>query len=130
MKKDIDFEPVKNVTVSIIRNGENDWQVYLINRSKERLETILVTSKGYGNKNGESQKTSLLRHSIPFLDSGMHALIEPISPDVFHLTNEYWVSYYIGSKIFDKKFIFVPDTIIEKNLTFIPELDAQGVLHD
>ena len=130
MKKDINFEPVKDVTVTIIRKDIDNWEVYLINRSIDKLDTILVTSKGYGNQNGEIQKTSLLRHSIPFLESGMHALIEPISKEVFHLTNEYWVSYYIGSKIFDKKFIFVPDTIIEKNLTFIPELDAQGVLHD
>jgi hypothetical protein len=130
MKKDIDFEPVKDVTVTVVKRNEDDWQVYLINRSTHKLDTILVTSKGYGSQNGESQKTSLLRHSIPFLDPGMHALIEPIQKTVFHLTNEYWVSYYIGNKIFDKKFIFVPDTIIEKNLTFIPELDAQGVLHD
>jgi hypothetical protein len=46
------------------------------------------------------------------------------------LNNEYWVSFYIGDKIFDKKFIFVPDTITEKNLTFIPELEQYGVLHD
>ena len=61
MKKDIDFEPVRDVTVTVIRKETDSWEVYLINRSKERLETILVTSKGYGNKNGESQKTSLLR---------------------------------------------------------------------
>jgi len=60
----------------------------------------------------------------------MHALIEPIDPSVFHLTNEYWVSYFIDGRIFDKKFIFVPDTITEKNLTFITEIDTKGVLHD
>jgi hypothetical protein len=129
MKKDIDFEPVKHVIVTIIRKDADLWEVHLINRSNDRLDTILVTSKGYGKQNGETQKTSLLRHSIPFLESGMSAMIEPISKEVFHLTNEYWVSYYVGTKIFDKKFIFVPDTIIEKNLTFIPELNAQGVLH-
>jgi hypothetical protein len=129
MKKDIDFEPVKHVIVTIIRKDADLWEVHLINRSNDRLDTILVTSKGYGKQNGETQKTSLLRHSIPFLELAMSAMIEPISKEVFHLTNEYWVSYYVGTKIFDKKFIFVPDTIIEKNLTFIPELNAQGALH-
>jgi len=130
MKKDIDFSPVQNVTITIVRKEDEGWQVFLLNRSEHKLDTILVTSKGYGTKNKEEQKTSLLRHSIPYLESGMHALIEPIDASVFHLTNEYWVSYFIGDQIFDKKFIFVPETISEKNLTFIVELDAQGVLHD
>jgi hypothetical protein len=45
------------------------------------------------------------------------------------LNNEYWVSYYIGSQIFDKRFVFVPDTICEENISFIKELEMEGVLH-
>jgi hypothetical protein len=56
-------------------------------------------------------------------------LIEPIDSAVFHLNNEYWVSYYIGSQIYDKKFVFVPDTICDENLTFIKILEREGVLH-
>ena len=130
MKKDIDFSPVRDVTVTIVKKEDESWQVFLLNRSDHKLDTILVTSKGYGQQNKEHQKTSLLRHAIPYLEPGMHALVEPIDPSVFHLTNEYWVSYFIEDQIFDKKFIFVPDTIIEKNLTFIAELNSQGVLHD
>ena len=130
MKKDIDFTPVKDVTLTIIKNQDTTWQVFILNRSTARLETVLVTSKGYGVKDKLKQKTSLLRHAIPFLDPGMYALVEPIDPSVFHLTNEYWVSYFIEGQIFDKKFVFVPETITEKNLTFITELNAKGVLHD
>jgi len=129
MKKDIEFIPVKDVTIAIVKNEDESWQVYLLNRSNQKIDTILVTSKGYGYKNKEEQKTSLLRHSIPYLDAGMHALIEPIDPSVFHLTNEYWVSYFIDGQIFDKKFIFAPDAITEKNLTLIGELEIKGVLH-
>ena len=130
MKRDIDFIPVKDVTITISHDEEENWNVFLLNRSESKLDTVLVTSKGYGHKNQEKQKTSLLRHSIPCLEPGMHALVEPIDPSVFHLTNEYWVSYFINDQIFDKKFIFIPETITEKNLTFIAELDAKGVLHD
>ena len=130
MKKDIDFALVQDVTIAIVKNENEGWQAFLLNRSSNKLDTILVTSKGYGHKDKEEQKTSLLRHSIPYLEAGMHALVEPIDPSVFHLTNEFWVSYFINEQIFDKKFIFVPDTIIEKNLTFIAELNTQGVLHD
>jgi hypothetical protein len=129
MKKDIDFLPVKDVLITVARRDGVNWEVFLLNRSGVRIETVLVTSKGYGEQNGEKQKTSLLRHAIPQVEAGEYALIEPIDPAIFHLTNEYWVSYFIGNQIFDKKFIFVPDSIIEKNLTFISELSAEGVLH-
>jgi len=56
-------------------------------------------------------------------------LIEPIDAKVLHLNNEYWVSYYIGPQIYDKRFVFVPDTICEENLVFIQELEKEGVLH-
>jgi hypothetical protein len=56
--------------------------------------------------------------------------IEPISPEVFHINNEYWVSYYIGNQIFDKKFIFVPESIREENLIPIAQLGLEGVLHE
>lgn len=129
MKKDIDFSPVKNVHVVIAKTAEG-WKVFLINRNSEKLENVMVTSRGYGEKENEVQKTSTLRHMIPYLEPGMYALIEPIDESVFHLNNEYWVSYFINQQVYDKKFIFVPDSIIEENLTFIEELDLKGILHD
>lgn len=129
MKKDIDFSPVKDVHVVIAKEDEG-WRVYLINRNQKKLENVMVTSRGYGEAKTEKQQTSILRHMIPYVDSGEYALIEPIDESVFHLNNEYWVSYFIDGQVYDKKFIFVPDTIVEENLTSIPELDLKGVLHD
>lgn len=133
MKKDINFQPVENILVGVVLSNDNtadpEWQVYIINRNTEKLETLMITSRGYGTKDGEEQKTSVLRHSVPYLEAGEYALIETIQPEVFHLNNEYWVSYYIGSQIYDKKFIFVPDTIKEENLSPIKELGLRGVLH-
>jgi hypothetical protein len=40
------------------------------------------------------------------------------------------VSYYIGNQIFDKKFIFVPESIREENLIPIAQLELEGVLHE
>ena len=129
MKKDIDFSPVKKIHVAIAKNDEG-WKVHLINRSDFKLETILVTSRGYGETKTEEQKTSILRHMVPFLEPGDVALIEPIDESVFHLNNEYWVSYYIDGQVYDKKYIFLPDSIIEENLTAIEELKMKGILHD
>jgi hypothetical protein len=133
MIKDIKIPAVKNVTLAVARVqniGESDeWKVYLINNNDHPIENTLVASKGYGEKSGEQQKTSILRHYLATIEAHTAVLIEPIDPAVFHLNNEYWVSYYIGTQIFDKRFVFVPDTINEDNLTFIKELEMNGVLH-
>lgn len=134
MKKDIPFLPVEGISIAISRQMEGQgnyvWNVYLINRNDFKIENILVSSKGYGyNNEGEEQVTSTLRHHIAELEAGEYALVEPIDPNVFHLNNEYWVSYYLNNQIYDKKFIFVPDTIVESNLIFIEKLNLEGVLH-
>lgn len=131
MINDIEFPEVKNVTIAVIKDetDENPWKVYLINKNQFPIENTLVSSKGYGTKEGEQQKTSVLRHFLETIPANESALIEPIDPGVFHLNNEYWVSYYVGDSIYDKRFLFVPDTICDENLTFIKELDKTGVLH-
>jgi hypothetical protein len=134
MKKDIDFDPVEGVSVAIATShdafGHTAWNVYLLNYNPFALQNVLVTSKGYGLYAGEEIKTSVLRHMFEEVAAKSFVKIEPIDPAIFHINNEYWVSYYIGRKIFDKKFIFVPDAIVESNLIDISMLGMQGVLHN
>jgi len=132
MKKDIDFSPVTGVELVITRSekdGEVQWDVYLINKNLIELETVMITSKGYGKIAGKEKETSVLRHRLGKVEEQSYARIEPIQPELFQLNNEYWVSYYILDQIFDKKFVFVPDSIQEENLQYIPELDLIGVRH-
>ncbi|MBY0432925.1 MAG: hypothetical protein K2U26_02325 [Cyclobacteriaceae bacterium] len=133
MIKDIQTPVVKNVTLAVVRDKNNllqdEWKVYLINNNALPIENTLVASTGYGERDGEPQRTSTLRHYLETVAANSSALIERIDPALFHLSNEYWVSYYIGRDIYDKRFVFVPDTICEENLTFIKELEREGVLH-
>ncbi|MBX2914045.1 MAG: hypothetical protein KF856_02105 [Cyclobacteriaceae bacterium] len=133
MKKDIEIPEVKNVTLAVTREkntlNQNEWKVYLINNNPFPIENTLVASKGYGEKAGETQRTSTLRHFLETVPANQSVLVEPLDEKLFHLNNEYWVSYYIGTQIYDRRFVFVPDSICETNLTFIKELDKEGVLH-
>lgn len=133
MRKDIKIPEVKKVTIAVVREvntlNEAEWKVYLINRNEHDIENTLVASTGYGEQNGEQQKTSTLRHFLETVPAHGTALVEPIDPTLFHLNNEYWVSYYVEGKIFDKKFIFLPETITDENLIYIKELEMEGVLH-
>ncbi|MDZ7648210.1 MAG: hypothetical protein U5K54_14095 [Cytophagales bacterium] len=85
--------------------------------------------QGYGENEGVAQRTSTLRHFLETVPANSSALVEPIDAQVFRLANEYWVSYYVGPQIYDRKYVFVPDTICEENLIFIKELEKEGVQH-
>src|ERR1700733_9737270 len=102
--------------------------VYLINLKTGPIENVLITSRGYGEKNGEQVKTSTLRHMFPLVERGAYKLIEPIDEQTFGLNNEYWLSYYIGREIYDKKFIFLPESIVEMNFTRLPVVNKVGVM--
>lgn len=132
MKADLPENKVADIAVAVVLMSETptvkNWNVYLINLKNEPITNVLVTSKGYGEKDGREVKTSLLRHFLGDVSPKSAAAIEAIDPQVFGLTNEYWVSYYIGKDIYDKKFIFLPESIVDSNFIKIPVLDKPGVM--
>jgi len=69
-----------------------------------------------------------LRHSLGNIEAKSFVQVELIEEQVFGLTNEYWLSYYLGNQIYDKKFIFVPESIVETNMIRIPLLNKAGVM--
>jgi len=77
MIKDIKVPEVKNVTLAVARiksPGESDnWKVYLINNNEVAIENTLVASKGYGEKDGEEQRTSILRHFLATIEANSTA---------------------------------------------------------
>ncbi len=132
MKADLPENIVEDVAITVALVDETpeigSWVVYIVNFKNEPITNILITSKGYGEIDGKQVKTSLLRHSIGDLAANSFATVEAIDPAVFGLTNEYWLSYYIGKEIYDKKFIFLPESIVENNLIRIPILNKPGVM--
>lgn len=125
---------VENVGVAVVleKNEENEslFNVYLLNLRDDIMEGIIITSTGYGeNANtGERVKTSTLRHSMEVLLPNEAAKIEPIMEDVFGLANEYWVSFWVNEVMYDKKFVFLPETIAPNKMKVIPVLGAKGIM--
>ncbi len=132
MKADLPQNIVVDVGIAVVLMSETpevmNWTVYVVNFKNEAITNVLITSKGYGEKDGKPVKTSLLRHFIGDLSAQAYAGVEAIDPAVFGLTNEYWLSYYIGKEIYDKKFIFLPESIVDSNLIRIPILNKPGVM--
>lgn len=131
MRKDIHIPKVENVSMAVVRETdgvEPEWGVYLINQKDVGLKNIIVASKGYGIIDEQEIKTSTLRHFFDDLDAKSFTKVEKIMPDVFGLNNEYMLTFYIDQMIYDRKYIFVPDSIVEENLIQIPLIDKLGIL--
>lgn len=136
MKKDIEIPKVEGVSVAVVKEWNDEkthevYNVYLINLRNEDLQNVLVSSKGYGinNLTGEKISTSVLRHFLGIVKSNSTAKIEPIVEEVFGINNEFWVSFSLADKMFDKKFIFLAETIIDSNMVSVPLMeDQKGVI--
>lgn len=132
MRKDIHPPKVEGIAMAVVHepdeDGEDGWFVYLINRTDQTIENVLISSRGYGELDGEPRKTSEMRHFLDTLAPKSWARVEMIVEDVFALSNQYWLSYYVGSKLFDKKYIFLAGSIEESNFTTIPLMDKRGVM--
>ena len=132
MKADLPENTVEDIAMAVVLMGETpevkSWTVYLVNLKNEPITNVLISSKGYGEKDGKQVKTSVLRHFVGDMEANSFTGVEAIDPEVFGLTNEYWLSYYIGSTIYDKKFIFLPESIIDSNLIKIPLVNRPGVM--
>ena len=128
MKEDIDFPKVEGVSVAIIKEEEDVWEAYLINQNNYPLEGVLVNSRGYGEIKGREKKTSSLRHFFDVVPAQSYIKVEPIQNELLALSNEYWVSFYNNKKMYDKKYIFLPETIIKSNTVDIPLIGKKGIL--
>jgi hypothetical protein len=131
MKKDIRIPKVEDVSMAVVRETdgpEADWGVYLINRKHQPLKDVIVSSKGYGELNGEKVATSELRHYFDDVKGDSFVKVERIVEEVFGLNNQYFLTFYINGEIYDRKFIFVPGSVADENLIHVPLVERPGIL--
>lgn len=133
MIKDIEFPKIENVAVAVVNENiglpDEEWNVYLINQNKSPLTGVLVNSKGYGELKNEPKKTSNMRHFFEEVKPLSFVKVEMLPNELFELTNEFWVSFYLDGKLYDKKYIFLANTINNQNTINLPILNKPGVFH-
>ncbi len=132
MKSDIIPPKVEDIAVAIVQEknelNENQWTAYLLNLKDKNIEGVLVSTKGYGEIKGEKKKTALFRHFLDVVERKSFKKIESLTEDLFALSNEFWVSFFLDKQLFDKKYIFLAESIQEENLRTIPIIEKKGVL--
>lgn len=133
MKKDIKIPEVENVFMAAVQEWSDDfmekvWYVYLINDSDFDLDSVMVVSKAFGTLDGEMKKTSLLRHAFVQIPAVSVVKVEMIEQSVLQLNNEFMVTYFIGSTLYDKKFTFRAQSITPDYVEEVPILFVDGVI--
>lgn len=133
MKSDIIIPEVENVFLAAVQEWSNDfmekvWYAYLINDSDFQLDGIMVVSKAFGTIDGEMKKTSLLRHAYIEIPAVSVVKIEMIEKSVLALNNEFMLTFFIGDKLYDKKYIFKAHSIHEDYTEEVPILFVDGVI--
>ena len=135
MKKDIPQYKVADLAIAIVPRLENGiitdnelWDVFVLNMKEDPIENVLVNSKGYGEIEGETMRTTTLRHFFNEIGPMSAMLLEPIQTKLFDIANEFWISFSYDGYMYDKKYVFVRGSISEANFTSIPLLDTKGVM--
>ncbi|WP_108869435.1 hypothetical protein [Aquimarina aquimarini] len=129
MKKDIHIPTVEEVYIAIIKEWDEEflaqnWNSYIINDKDTPIEMVLVVTKGYD----EDRKTSLLRHGIGTVPAKSSAKIEMIQEALLGMNNEFVVTFFADSKLYDKKYLFRKHTINENAFQDLPVMNQRGVL--
>ena len=133
MKKDIIVPIVENVFLAAVQEWSDDfmekvWYAYLINDSDFNLDSVMIVSKAFGTIEGEMKKTSLLRHAFIEVPAVSVVKIEMLEKSVLVLNNEFMVTFFIGDKLYDRKFIFRANSITPDSVEEGPILVVAGVI--
>ncbi len=129
MKKDIDIPVVKDVHLAAVKVFNEqfevyEWNVYLINDTNAPLEMVLIVSTGFDKK----RETSLMRHKIEVLPAKNFAKIEYLQDEVLQLNNKFRITYFEGSRMMERTYVFKANTIKESALKHIPVIPEKGIL--
>lgn len=129
MRKDIEIPQVKDIYVAAVFEynedyNTHDWNIYLINDGDSPIETVLIVSQGYDEKD----MTSPMRKTIKVIPAKGYAKIEFIDESVFKLDNFFSVTYFLEDKMYDKRFELPRNSIVEDNAVKLPVMANRGVL--
>jgi len=124
---------VENVFIVAIQDWsddfqENCWYAYLLNATNEPLEMAMIVSRAYGLIDGEERNTMSLRHAFAKVETQTAIRIEFLENKVLELNNEFLLSYFLGNKMFDKKFIFNANSINVNAQIDLPVVNKLGIM--
>lgn len=129
MKKDIEIPISKNVHLGIVHEWDEEflgknWNAYIINNKDRNIEAVIVVSIGYE----ADRKTSTMRHIPGDIPAKTYKKIEVLQEAVLALNNEFFLTYFVDGKLYEKRFVFEKHSIKEANFMILPVMKIEGIM--
>ena len=131
MKKDIQIHAVKDVLIALVPEeiSENTiWRAVIINLKDTEIDTVLINAEAKGVVHGQEKHAATIRVFLPKMAAHSHKVIEAILPETLALTNRFWLSFYVGPQIFERKFTFPANSVCIDRMIDLPLIGDVGVI--
>jgi hypothetical protein len=132
MIKDIDFRKTEGIAMAVAKDNEAGdeavWKVYLLNLKDKPIESVIISSSGYGNKGNQEIKTSELRQFVEVINPQEYIDVEVLTDELIQINNQFWISYSFENFLYDRKYIFLAESLRPELFTDIPLLNTKGIL--
>lgn len=132
MIKDIDFKKPEGIAMALAKDenesGSTIWKVYLLNLKDKPIENVIVSSSGYGSMGEKEIKTSEIRQFIEKIEPQQYTDLEILTDELLGINNQFWISYSFENFLYDKKYVFLAESLRPELFTEIPLLNTKGIM--
>lgn len=132
MKKDIEMPSSEGVALAFVpdkdADGKKIWTVGIYNERSTEITNVIINASGVGRIKGVEKQTASIRFLIDAVPGGRFKSFEILVKDSIELSNTYWVSFFEGDRLCDKKFVVPPKFLALQKKELITPLRKPGVV--
>jgi hypothetical protein len=132
MRKDIDIHDDFHVALAFVpmtteHNEPPQWEAYIYNAKQKPLTHVIINVSAIGVIDGIEKETATMRFYLEKLDAESCKKFEVLMHETLLLDNTYWISFYEGDSIGEKKLHVQLDKNWADDLSILPLLDKAGI---
>jgi hypothetical protein len=132
MRKDINITDDLYIALAFMPITSDDgtdptWEAFIYNAKKTPLEHVIINASALGFIDGIEKQTATVRFYIERMEPESFRKFEVIMHETLQLHNTYWISFYQGENIGEKKIHFQLSSQWPDELSILPLLDRAGI---
>jgi hypothetical protein len=132
MRKDIDIHDDLYLALAFVpmpaEEGEQpQWEAYIYNAKKHDLKHVIINVSAIGMIDGVEKETATMRFYLEKLEAESYKKFEVLMHETLLLDNTYWISFYEGDNIGEKKMSVRLGSSWSDDLSILPLIDKAGI---
>lgn len=132
MRKDIDIHDDLYIALAFVplaaeEGEEPQWDAYIYNAKKHDLTHVIINVSAIGMIDGVEKETATMRFYLEKLEAESYKKFEVLMHETLLLDNTYWISFYEGETIGEKKMHVRLNASWSDDLSILPLIDKAGI---